>query len=88
MASAVISLIQVIFWIFNILLLARILASWFNPDPSSPIMRFLYNSTEPVLAPVRRLLPPTGTFDLSPLIVLVGAYILEAVLISLVRALL
>ena len=50
-------------------ILARVLMSWFNPNPHNPIVDAIYRLTEPVLGPIRRLLPPMGGFDLSPLVV-------------------
>lgn len=50
-------------------ILARVLMSWFNPSPNNPIADAIYRLTEPVLAPIRRILPPMGGFDLSPLVV-------------------
>jgi len=50
-------------------ILARVLMSWFNPSPKNPIVNAIYRLTEPVLGPIRRLLPPMGGFDLSPLVV-------------------
>ena len=52
-------LLEVYFWI----IVVRALISWVNPDPCNPIVRFLYQVTEPVLRPIRRRLPPwqTGT---------------------------
>lgn len=84
--AILVQFIQLVFTAFSVLLLARILMSWFNPDPSSPIVRFLYNVTEPVLAPVRRVLPPAGMLDLSPMVVLIGAVIVEELLVRLVIA--
>ncbi|MBK34443.1 MAG: hypothetical protein CME26_02805 [Gemmatimonadetes bacterium] len=43
--------------------------SWFSPDPSHPVVRGIYALTEPVLGPVRRILPPMGGFDLSPIVI-------------------
>jgi YggT family protein len=45
-----------------------------NPDPRNPIVQFLYRSTEPILRPFRRLLPPgrTGGIDFSPLLVILA----------------
>ena len=86
LASILLEFIRLVFTVFSLLLLARILMSWFNPDPSSPIVRFLYNVTEPVLAPVRRILPPAGMLDLSPIVVLIGATVLQELLIRLVRS--
>jgi YggT family protein len=64
---------MILFWalqLFNLVLLARVLLSWFpDIDRSHPIIQFLYDITEPVLRPVRELLPQTGMIDLSPLVV-------------------
>ncbi len=63
-------IIYYILTIFQFILLARVLLSWFpNFDRSNPIVRFLYDVTEPVLKPIRDLLPQTGMVDFSPLIV-------------------
>ena len=53
-----------------LLILGRVLMSWFDPGRSNQVSRFLIQATEPFLAPVRRLLPQTGMFDFSALIVL------------------
>jgi YggT family protein len=45
----------------------RVLLSWFPIDPNNPIVRVIYEVTEPVLAPFRRVIPRIGMFDLSPL---------------------
>lgn len=54
------------------LVIAAALISWVSPDPRNPIVQFLYRTTEPILRPFRRILPPrrTGGFDLSPLLVI------------------
>jgi YggT family protein len=56
--------------LLNILWLAiliRVILSWFPVDPSNPIVRIVWEVTEPVLAPFRRVIPRIGMFDLSPL---------------------
>ena len=53
-----------------LLILARVILSWIDPGGRNPISAFVIQATEPILAPVRRLLPKTGMFDLSPLLVL------------------
>lgn len=68
--NLIIQLIVFVLWIFELALLARVLLSWFpNIDRSNPIIQLIYDITEPVLRPVRDLLPQTGMIDLSPLIV-------------------
>jgi YggT family protein len=83
-----------LFWVveaYIIALFARVILSWFPIDSTSPlvpIVRALNVVTEPLLAPVRRLMPTVRAgavgFDLSPLIVLL---VLQIVVIPLIRAL-
>jgi YggT family protein len=53
-----------------VLILGRVLMSWFDPSRSNQVSRFLIQATEPILAPVRRVLPQSGMFDFSALVVL------------------
>ena len=55
--------------LYQYVILARVLMSWFNPNPNNPVVDAIYRLTEPVLGPIRRLLPSMGGFDLSPLVV-------------------
>jgi len=57
--------LTILYW----LILIRALISWVSPDPSNPIVQFLYKSTEPFLEPVRRMIPFWNmTIDISPII--------------------
>jgi len=51
-----------------IAIIARALLSWFNMDPRSPLIQALNQITEPVLEPIRRIMPRLGMIDLSPLV--------------------
>jgi YggT family protein len=62
-------------------LIARILISWINPQFEGPVARFLHDTTEPLLAPIRRVLPQTGMVDLSPMILGMVLLILMRVLL-------
>jgi YggT family protein len=53
------------------LVLARIVMSWVDPAGRNQVSFFLFRATEPILAPVRRLLPPSGTIDWSGFLVLI-----------------
>lgn len=53
-----------------LLILARVIMSWIDPGGRGRISAFVIQTTEPLLAPVRKVLPRTGMFDLSPLVVL------------------
>lgn len=78
---ALVPIIQLIFQLFNLLILARILIGWANLSPYHPITQFLHRTTEPFLEPVRRVLPPVSMFDFSPIVVIIIASILEQILI-------
>lgn len=71
------SLLQVYFFV----LIARIILSWFPVQPGTTIAQIsgvLYELTEPVLGPMRRIIPPLGMIDLSPLVVFFGLQIFMA----------
>lgn len=74
----------VIYYLLNIymwVIIIRALISWVNPDPYNPIVRFLYQATEPILYPIRRRLPFMGGIDLSPIIVLLVIMFLQVFLV-------
>ena len=62
--------------IWCILIFLRAVISWVNPDPFNPLVQFLNRATDPVLAPIRKFLPPLGPVDISPW---VGVIILYSV---------
>jgi YggT family protein len=64
-------------WILQIGIFIRVLLSWFPIDPNNPIIRVLYEVTDPVLAPFRRVIPRIGMFDLSPLAALLVISVLQ-----------
>ncbi len=68
----------------TLLVLARVVLSWVAPRGNNPLVQLIHRTTEPLLAPVRNLLPTAGGFDFSPIVVLVGVNILQNVLIRLV----
>jgi YggT family protein len=55
-----------------VIVLGRVLMSWLDPRFEKPLGQFLHSLTEPFLAPLRRVLPSAGMFDLSPLVLLIG----------------
>ncbi|MEZ4659813.1 MAG: YggT family protein [Caldilineaceae bacterium] len=72
--------------LYTFVLLARILISWIpNIDPYHPIVQLLYQVTEPVLDPARRIIPPLGMIDISPIVVFIALGILQDVLRQLAR---
>jgi YggT family protein len=67
-------------YVFIIVMLIRVIFSWISPYPTNAVTRFAYRVTEPILAPVRRWLPPMSGIDLSPMVVMLGAYFLIIIL--------
>ncbi len=68
---ALISLILTTTRIYFFIIIVRVLISWISPGTYNPMSSMLVTLSEPLLRPVRRLIPPIGGFDLSPLIVLI-----------------
>lgn len=66
-------LLVVVVWL---LVIGRVLISWINPRYEGPVARFLFDTTEPLIAPIRRILPQNGMVDWAPLILLFGLGIL------------
>ncbi|MDQ1324824.1 MAG: YggT family protein [Chloroflexota bacterium] len=62
--------VGVLLFLVWILVLGRVLLSWVDPAGSNQVSRFLIQATEPLLAPIRRVLPSAGMFDFAPLLVL------------------
>jgi YggT family protein len=65
------------------IIIARAVISWVNPDPYNKIVIFLYRATEPVLRPVRRILPLRNIgIDISPIIVILVIFFLQYFLVE------
>jgi len=83
--TALYQVVSLVFQIYIFIVIARALISWVNPDPYNPIVRFLYNATEPVLARLRRILPlQFGGFDLTPIALLILLSVVEQVLLKII----
>ena len=75
--------LDIILSAYLLILIARVVVSWINVDPYHPVVRFLYNVTEPILEKVRRTLPVVvGGFDLSPIILWIGIVFAKSFLIQ------
>lgn len=72
MVNFAVSFINLFAFVFNIILLARVVWSWFNPSPEGGLGALLFDLTEPVLAPVRAILPKSQMIDFSPLVVFIA----------------
>jgi len=74
-------LVSLAIQVYIYIIVARALISWVSPDPYNPVVRFLYRATEPVLRPVREMLPISRMgIDFSPMIVILGLILLMRVI--------
>ena len=70
-------LVHMVLTFFFWTIIASVVASWLAPGGHSPVLQLLYGLTEPLLGPARRLLPPLGGLDFSPIIVLLALNIVD-----------
>jgi YggT family protein len=84
-ATAVLQVVFAILSVIQWLVIIAAVISWVSPDPRNPIVQFLYRTTEPILRPFRRILPPrrTGGIDLSPILVILLILFLKVFLSNL-----
>lgn len=87
MRDTLIALIEIVGNIISLLIIARSLLSFFPVDRNQVVVKMIYDLTEPMLAPIRNLLPQTGMLDFSPMVAILLVILLEPLLTSVVRAL-
>ncbi|MGH2358639.1 MAG: YggT family protein [Candidatus Limnocylindria bacterium] len=68
MSALLVNFVQLLAGVLWVLILARVIISWVMPMGGGGLVAFVYQVTEPILAPIRRILPATGGIDFSPLI--------------------
>lgn len=79
--SALLKFFDLLLTIYIWLIIARALLSWVTPYTYHPLTNFLYKVTEPLLKPIRKLIPPIYGLDLSPLIVIFLIYLIKEIII-------
>lgn len=87
MEQIVIRPIEIIFSIVSFAILARVLLSWVQVDTSHQAVQFLFDITEPILRPIREMMPSMGMFDFSPIIALLLLNVLEGLLLYIIGVL-
>lgn len=83
--SASVDIVSLILWVLNILsllLIGRALISWVDPGYNWSISRALYSATEPILQPIRQVMPNTGMFDFSTVVAIILIQILSRLIVS------
>lgn len=80
--GVVADLLNVTIWVLIIALVIQAIMSWFSPGSHSPINALLSDITQPLVMPVRRLLPSMSGLDFSPMVVLIGLNFLQKLLVN------
>ena len=66
--------------IYGYIIIVRAIISWVNPNPYNPLVRLIHGLTDPVLEPLRRLLPDMGGLDISPFVAILIIWILMSLI--------
>lgn len=79
-------IINYIIWVITMAIFARVILSWFMIRPTSgfvvSLYQLLFQVTEPILAPLRRIIPTIGMFDITPIVAIILLQIIGQVLIQ------
>ncbi len=74
--------IRLLFQALFIAILGRVLMSWVDPTGNTRISQLLYEITEPILGPIRSVVPSIGMFDISPIVAMLLLNVIERALMS------
>ncbi len=85
---ALLDLVNLLFRLAYLAVLVRVILSWIPGAYDHPVAVTIVRLTDPILAPIRRLLPPVGGLDLSPFVAILVLEVLRNVVFDLLRALL
>jgi YggT family protein len=81
---SLVALVNLLFQACYILLLLRVILSWVpGVDDRHPAVQFVQRATAPVLAPIRRVLPPAGGLDLSPMVAILLLIVTQRIVVNL-----
>ena len=65
-----ISIINIAFEILTIIIFIRVILSWFPHNPYQPLIKLIYQLSNPILNPIRNIVSPIGGIDISPIILI------------------
>lgn len=83
----IINLINSILTIITYTIVVRALLSWINPNPNNPVVRLIVRVTEPILRPLRRVIPPIAGMDLTPVVAIILLQVVQSLVPRLLGAL-
>ena len=83
-ASTLVYVVDMAFEVYIFILFARVICSWIRVNPYGKVFQFIFSLTEPLLAPIRRLMPKTMMLDFSPMILMFVLILLQRLLLTLI----
>ena len=83
MSLVVINFLQLLISVLMLLVIARVIVSWLAPSGGGGLVAFIYQATEPILSPIRRVVPPSGGLDWAPLIAMLVLGVLLRLVVKL-----
>jgi YggT family protein len=84
----IIQVVNIIFEVLTWLIIGRCILSFIKHNPYQPLIRFIYDVTEPIMAPFRRLIPATSGIDFSPIVAVLAITLVQRLVIQLLGAIL
>ena len=79
---SVAQLLSLLVNVFFFAIIIQVILSWVNPGKYNPVIALVYSLTEPLLGPARRVIPPIGGLDLSPIVVIVALKLVDLLFIA------
>jgi YggT family protein len=84
--SYFVTFLDLLLTVLGFAIIIRALLSWVSIDPYNPLVQILFQITEPILAPLRRIIPPIGgMMDITPIVALILLQVLQAIIDSTFR---
>lgn len=83
MILLLIQVVNIVFEVLTWLIIGRCVLSFIRHNPSQPIIRFVYEVTEPIMAPLRRLIPSAGGIDFSPIVAVLAITMVQKLVTAL-----
>jgi YggT family protein len=80
----IVQVVDIIFEVLVWMIIARCVLSFVRHDPRQPVIRFIYDVTEPVMGPFRRIIPSTGGLDFSPIIAVLAVEFVRRIVLKLI----
>lgn len=80
--SLLVDVVSTAFSVYTLLIIGRILLSWIPHNPYNPVIRFVHELTDPYLNIFRRVIPPLGMIDISPIVAILVLNLIRSVIIT------